>query len=72
MVELVSVTGTEPEPTTPLQDLIARAAAADQDAVTSQRNRALIRDMAVALVAQARLIVDLQNAERPNIILPGS
>lgn len=69
MAEIVSA---ESEPTTPLQDLIARAAAADQDVVTSQRNRALIRDMAVALVAQARLIVDLQNAERPNIILPGS
>lgn len=56
----------------PLRRLIERAAAADVDAVTSHRNRMLIREMAVALVAQARLIADLQGqaADKPQIVLP--
>lgn len=53
----------------PLQDLIRRASEADQDIVTSQKNRALIREMAFALVAQARLIADLQPRES-RIVVP--
>ena len=66
-----------PAERTPLEDFIARAQAADQDAVTSQRNRALIRDMAVALVAQAKLLVDYQKelqeqVDDRRIVLPGT
>jgi len=61
------------ESETPLHALIARASEADQDVVTCAKNRVLIRDMAVALVAQARLIADYQlAAEDRRIILPGS
>ena len=56
----------------PLADLIDRARLASERMSATNPHRALLRDMAVALVAQARLVADLthQIAEKPMIVRP--
>jgi hypothetical protein len=66
---------TEPSATasarTPLEDLIARAQVASGHMSTNRRNRDLMREMAVALVSQATLIVDLRKQlDPPRILCP--
>lgn len=55
----------------PLQDIIERARQASERMSVSNPNRTLLKEMAVALVAQARMIADLQPKVEPSrIILP--
>lgn len=55
-----------------LQALIDRARLASERMGQKNPTRALLKDMAVALVAQARVLADLQQrvADKPRIILP--
>lgn len=68
---------TETAPVSPLEVLIERARIASEKPTTNKANRTLLMDMALALVAQARLLADLAKAQRPQetrteggIILP--
>lgn len=56
----------------PLEILIQRAQASAEHKSTNKRNRALLKDMAVAIVSLARMNADLaqQLAEKPRIIVP--
>lgn len=56
----------------PLEDLITRARQASERMSASNPHRHLLADMAVALVAQARLVADLGTklADKPRIIAP--
>ena len=56
----------------PLADLIDRARLASERMSAANPNRALLKDMAVALVAQARLLADVtqQIAETLRIVRP--
>ena len=56
----------------PLEILIARAQASAEQKTTNNRNRALLKDMAVAIVSLARMNADLsrQLADKPRIVLP--
>lgn len=58
---------------TPLQQLIDRCEAASARMSASNPNRALLADLAVAVVSLAKMNADLlsQQAEKPRIILPG-
>ena len=62
--------------TSPLEDLIARASLASQRMSIKNPHRALLKDMAIGLVAQAQLIADLQGElkklrrEESRIVLP--
>lgn len=57
---------------TELEALIGRAQLASERMSAKNPHRALLKDMAIALVASARLIADLQQqiAEKPRIVLP--
>ena len=59
-------------PPVPLEILIQRAQASAENKSTNKRNRALLKDMAVAIVSLARLNADLaaQLADKPRIIVP--
>lgn len=70
---VIAVSKTDDAPdSSPLSDLIARAQLASERMSVQNANRALLKDMAIALVAQARLIADLaeQQADKPRIVLP--
>ena len=56
----------------PLADLIDRARLASERMSATNPNRGLLKEMAVALVAQARLLADVtqQIAETPRIVRP--
>lgn len=56
----------------PLQDLIDRARLASERMSASNPNRHLLKDMAIALVAQARMVADLsqQIEDKPRILAP--
>lgn len=56
----------------PLQDLIDRASLSSERMSASNPNRRLLAEMAVALVAQARMVADMsqQLADKPRIIVP--
>ena len=54
----------------PLHDLIDRAQRASERMSVQNPNRTLLKDMAIALVAQARLIADLAPKDEPRIIVP--
>ena len=56
----------------PLEALIARAQESAESLWTNDRNKALLKEMAVAIVALARLNADLlqQQAERRRILVP--
>lgn len=56
-----------------LEELIARAQAAAESMSTNKRNKALIKDMAIALVALAKLNAEMCHmiaAEDARIIIP--
>ncbi len=56
----------------PLEELVARAQVASDGMSTTNPNRQLLAEMAVALVSLARMNADLgqQIADKPRIILP--
>lgn len=55
-----------------LPELIDRARQASERMSVKNTHRDLLKEMAVALVAQARLIADLQQqlADKPRIVVP--
>jgi len=55
-----------------LEDLIGRAQQASERMSVRNPTRQLLREMAVALVAQARLVADLSERveDKPRIVLP--
>ena len=56
----------------PIADLIHRAEQASLSATTKQANKALLKDMSIALVAQAQRIamLEAEKADKPRIFVP--
>ena len=57
---------------TPLQQLVDRARLASERMSSKNPNRALLREMAIGLVALATKVAELESekAEKPRIIIP--
>lgn len=60
------------DPKTALEDLVERARLAAERMSVKNPTRRLLAEMATAIVAQARMLVDMQRrlADKPRIVLP--